>query len=98
MTFFRSSSAAVSSEKNLEQNILLLKDIPAVRSDLPFACLRVGTLLPINALVFTNIASTLKKVIANVCRNNFTFPQEPKAPLKRLFSFLLLPYAAATTR
>jgi hypothetical protein len=30
MTFFRSSSAAVFSEKNLEQNILLLKDIAAV--------------------------------------------------------------------
>jgi hypothetical protein len=50
MTFFRSSSAAVSSEKNLEQNILLLKDIPAVRSDSLFACLRVGTLLLINAI------------------------------------------------
>jgi hypothetical protein len=53
MTFFRSSSAAVSFEKNLEQNTLLLKDIAAVRSDSPFACLRVGTLLPLNALVFT---------------------------------------------
>jgi hypothetical protein len=51
MTFFHSSSAAVSSEKNLEQNILLLKDIPVVRGDLPFACLQVGTLLPINALM-----------------------------------------------
>jgi hypothetical protein len=39
----------VSSEKNLEQDTLLLKDIAAVRSDSPFACLQVGTLLPINA-------------------------------------------------
>ena len=35
MTFFRSLSAAVFSEKNLEQNILLSKDIAAVRSDSP---------------------------------------------------------------
>jgi hypothetical protein len=57
MTFFRSSSAAVSSEKNLEQDTLLLKDVAAVRSDSPFACLRVGTLLPINALVLTALAT-----------------------------------------
>src|SRR5271154_6570228 len=54
MTFFRSSSAAVSSEKNLEQDTLLLKDIAAVRSDSPFACLRVGTLLPINVPAVTD--------------------------------------------
>jgi hypothetical protein len=32
-----------------------LKDSAAVRSDSPFACLRVGTLLPINALVLTPV-------------------------------------------
>src|SRR5271156_1381281 len=62
MTFFRSSSAAVSSEKNLEQDTLLLKDIAAVRSDSPFACLRVGTLLPINAHAFIDTVSLGRKV------------------------------------
>jgi hypothetical protein len=33
MTFFRSSSAAVSSERNPEQNILRSNDIAAVRSE-----------------------------------------------------------------
>src|SRR6266446_8478562 len=69
MTFFRSSSAAVSSEKNLEQNILLLKAIPAVRSDLPFACLRVGTLLPRNALVVTLLRDGRRGFAADFLRS-----------------------------
>jgi hypothetical protein len=57
MSFFRSSSAAVSSDKNLEQNILLRKTAPPFEAIRRLNLERIASINPLETIIGTNTAS-----------------------------------------